>query len=159
MAKEMMTTEDRLLILELISLYSFAWDSADADGFAELFTENAICTFFLNGAKTPTTKLSGKESFREAAITRAGYFKKIGLVTKHFMPNTVITPIEDGFASCRSQALITWQQVDKDPLPKAVQAGYYDSELIRTPSGWKFKSRQVYLNGKFSVKEVYGNAD
>tara|TARA_Y100000385_G_C12740763_1_gene486701 strand:- start:155 stop:583 length:429 start_codon:yes stop_codon:yes gene_type:complete len=142
--------------LELVAQYSFRWDAAEAEEFSLLFTEDAECNFYLNGEADASSELRGRDSMREAANIRAGYFKKIGLITKHLMPNTVITEIDARTASLRTQALITWQMLAKQPLPQPVQAGYYDSLVVLTPDGWKFKRRDVRLNGVFQVKAVYG---
>ena len=128
----LLSAADRSAILELVAEYSFRWDAAEADEFSQLFTEDTECNFYLNGESDPSTELRGRDSMREAANVRAGYFKKIGLITKHLMPNTVITE------------------------PQPVQAGYYDSLVVLTPDGWKFKQRDIRLNGVFKVKAVYG---
>ena len=145
---------DRILIEELIAAYSFAWDGADEVGFADLWLEQAECRFYINGSKEPATILKGKRAFRDAVLSRAAYFKKIGLVTKHFMPNTIVRWMDPDTAEVRTQAMITWQLLGTDLLPRPVQAGYYDSKVVRTPEGWKFISREVYLNGVFTVKGV-----
>ena len=152
----LLTAADRSAILELVAEYSFRWDAAEAEEFSLLFTEDAECNFYLNGESDPSSELCGRDSMREAAKVRAGYFKKIGLITKHLMPNTVITEIDARTASLRTQALITWQMLAKQPLPQPVQAGYYDSLVVLTADGWKFKRRDVRLNGVFKVKAVYG---
>lgn len=151
----MLTQQDRNEILDLIAQYSFAWDAADADGFASLFVDDATCVFYLNGEANPSSELHGKERMRRAAVERAGYFKKIGLTTKHFMPNTVISEVDAVTVQVRTQALITWQMPATDPVPRPVQAGYYDSVVAKTPQGWKFERREVRLNGVFNVKQVY----
>jgi hypothetical protein len=148
---------DQLQIHELIAKYSFAWDGADIEGFASLFTDQAVCRFFLNGAETPDTEISGRQALRQAVINRAGFFKEIGLVTKHFMPNSVITPVSSDVVQVRTQAMISWQMKGVDLEPRPVQAGYYQSEVVRTSDGWKFAARDVLLNGVFKVKAVYGS--
>jgi hypothetical protein len=153
---DLLSGADRSAILELVAQYSFRWDAAEAEEFAQLFTEDAECYLYLNGEPDPSTELRGQSSMREAANVRAGYFKKIGLITKHLMPNTVITEIDAQTASLRTQALITWQMLAKQALPQPVQAGYYDSLVVRTPDGWKFKRRDVRLNGVFEVKTIFG---
>lgn len=153
---DLLSHADRAAIHDLIARYSFTWDSADADEFAQLFTDEAECHFYLNGETEPSTVLRGRESMREAAKVRAGYFRKIGLITKHLMPNSVISEIDIETANVRTQALITWQMLAKQPLPQPVQAGYYDSMVVRTPDGWQFKRRDIRLNGVFDVKTVYG---
>ena len=65
----MISSEDRNEILDLVTRYSFAWDSSDADEFAAIFTDTAIMQFFINGAQAPTT-LSGENAFRKAIAGR-----------------------------------------------------------------------------------------
>jgi len=149
--------DDRYEIEQLITRYSFTWDSADEEGFAGLFTEDAQCRFYLNGSETPDSEIHGPDGFRKAVEVRAKYFKKIGLITKHFMPNTVITPMDPNTVKTRTQAMITWQLIGTDLQPRPVQAGYYNSHILRTDLGWKFASREVFLNGVFRVKEVYAD--
>ena len=36
--------------------------------------------------------------------------------------------------------------------------GYYLSEVVRAPGGWKFAARDVLLNGVSKIKVVYGSA-
>ena len=154
--KNSISALDRAEIHDLIALYSFTWDSADANAFADLFTDDAQCFFYLNGATEATSILQGKQEMKKAALDRAGFFKKIGLVTKHLMPNTVITVLDSDNVNTLTQALITWQMLSKDSVPHAVQAGYYESIVSRTPDGWKYRRRDVRLNGVFSVKQVFG---
>jgi len=151
----MLSQQDRAEISDLITLYGFTWDAADADSFGDLFADEAVCAFYLNGAAEPASELHGREAMRKAAIDRAGYFKEIGLITKHFMPNSVITEIDDMTVHVNTQALITWQMLTKKPAPQPVQAGYYESVVAKTPQGWKFTRRDVRLNGVFNVKDVY----
>ena len=152
----MISSEDRNEILDLVTRYSFAWDSSDADGFTAIFTDTAVMQFFVNGAQAPTTTLSGENAFRKAIAGRINRFDRIGLVTKHYMPNSIISPLDLNSAHVKTQAQITWQLLPDYPQPRPVQAGYYLSEVVRTEQGWQFSKRDVYLNGSVSIKEIYG---
>ena len=74
----LLLASDRSAILELVAEYSFRWDAAEAEEFSLLFTEDAECNFYLNGESDPSSELRGRDSMREAANIRAGYFKKLG---------------------------------------------------------------------------------
>jgi len=150
-------SQDHQSILELITNYSFAWDTADTDGFADLFTVDSVFKFYLNGEAEPSTVLEGREAMRQAAISRAGYFKRIGLITKHFMPNTVLESVDPTTVKAKTQALITWQILDHGGIPTPVQAGYYLSVIMNTSDGWKFQQREAFLNGVFQVKQIFGD--
>ena len=56
-----------------------------------------------------------------------------------------------------TQALILWQLKGVDLLPRPVQAGYYHSVVEKVQGVWKFKRRDVYLNGVFTPAEVYAS--
>jgi hypothetical protein len=74
----MISSEDRNEILDLVTRYSFAWDSSDADGFTAIFTDTAVMQFFVNGAQAPTTTLLGENAFRKAIAGRINRFDRIG---------------------------------------------------------------------------------
>ena len=152
----MISSEDRNEILDLVTRYSFAWDSSDADEFTSIFIDSAIMQFFVNGAQAPTMTLSGKNAFRKAIAGRINRFDRIGLVTKHYMPNSIISPLDLNNAHVKTHAQITWQLLPDYPQPRPVQAGYYLSKVVRTEHRWQFSKRDVYLNGSISIKEVYG---
>ena len=49
----MMSLEDKLSIEEVITQYSYTYDTKDAEGFAALFTEDAVWESFASGAPMP----------------------------------------------------------------------------------------------------------
>ena len=52
-----MNTEDKLAIQQAIANYSYTFDSGDAEGWANIFTEDGVWEFFAGGVPTPTTRL------------------------------------------------------------------------------------------------------
>jgi len=146
---------DRAGILELVAKYSFTWDAADEDGFAALFTDDAEGNWYVNGAKEPAIAVRGIGEIRTLVPSRAAVFARKGLITKHLMPNSTIEAISATEAKVVTQALILWQLKGVDLLPRPVQAGYYHSVVEKVQGVWKFKRRDVYLNGVFTPAEVY----
>jgi hypothetical protein len=55
-----MSLEDKLAIQEVIAQYSFFYDAQDAEGFAALFTEDAVWELFAAGATHPATRLDSR---------------------------------------------------------------------------------------------------
>ena len=127
--------------------YSFAWDSSDADDSGNIH-RHCIMQFFVNGAQAPTTTLSGENAFRKAIAGRINRFDRIGLVTKHYMPNSIISPHDLNSAHVKTQAQITWQLMPDYPQPRPVQAGYYLSEVVRTEHGWQFSKTRCLFERK-----------
>jgi hypothetical protein len=153
--KSSITLQDRADILELIANYSFTWDAADQNGFSALFTDDAEGNWYINGQKTPAIAVKGMKEIRELVPSRAAVFAKKGLITKHLMPNSTIENISNTEAKVTTHAMIYWQLKGVDLLPKAVQAGYYYSVVKKVNGKWKFKRRDVYLNGAVNLTEVY----
>jgi hypothetical protein len=48
-----MSLEDKLAIHEMIAQYSYAYDSKDDDGFAQVFVENGVFEIFVPGKTMP----------------------------------------------------------------------------------------------------------
>jgi len=55
--RDTMNTEDKLAIQQAIANYSYTFDSGDAEGWANIFTEDGVWEFFAGGVPTPTTRL------------------------------------------------------------------------------------------------------
>jgi hypothetical protein len=55
-----MSLEDKLTIQEAIAQYSYTYDAQDAEGFAALFTEDAVWELFAAGATHPTIRLESR---------------------------------------------------------------------------------------------------
>jgi hypothetical protein len=68
--KVTMSTEDKLAIQEIIAKYSYAYDSKDAEAFAQLFVEDAIFEVIVPGESSPTVRLSSRVAIREWAALR-----------------------------------------------------------------------------------------
>ena len=60
-----MSVEDKLAIQEVIARYSYAYDSRDADAFAQLFVEDGIFEVIVPGESRPTVRLSSRAAIRE----------------------------------------------------------------------------------------------
>lgn len=150
---------DRTEILDLIATYGTAWDSADAETFTGLFTEDAICAFYRNDADTPSALLEGRRALHQAVDARAGRFKTIGLVTNHIMSESTLTALDEDTVGERTDVRVFWQAPATDPEPRPVQTGHYDGVVVRTDDGWRFAKRAVRLNGLFEVADVYPNLD
>ena len=65
-----MSVDDRLEILELPARYSHAWDAADADAYAALFTDDASFELLRAGSDEPALRLEGREAIHAWAAER-----------------------------------------------------------------------------------------
>ena len=152
------TGRDHAEILDLVSRYSFAWDNRDVDAFAALWTDDAEAAWFTNGAEKPAVSVRGIDEIRPLVAMRSMKFAEKGLITKHTMPNSAVTAVSYKEAKVTTHAIIFWQLKGVDLLPRPVQMGYYYSVVVKDKGEWKFKNRQVFLNGIFNPEEVYDSA-
>jgi hypothetical protein len=152
------TGRDHAEILDLVSRYSFAWDNRDVDAFAALWTDDAEAAWFTNGAEKPVISVRGIDEIRPLVAMRSMKLAEKGLITKHTMPNSAVTAVSDKEAKVTTHAIIFWQLKGVDLLPRPVQMGYYYSVVVKDKGEWKFKNRQVFLNGMFNPEEVYDSA-
>ncbi len=144
-------------IIDLIAHYGHTFDRRDGKGFANLYTEDGEWLAFPNEAKEPVVSLRGRKEIAAFANDRQENFRKVGIVTKHFMLNTVMEVISPTRVETSSMALITWQRPTMgEPKPVPVQAGYYNHIIVKQKGEWKFRRIEVRTSGAYSPEEVYG---
>jgi SnoaL-like domain len=134
-----MTAMDYIEIQQLVARYPYALDTHGDNGYmyANLFTADG--TF-------GTTK--GREAL--AALARSTQPEKSGpAATRHFLTNVIITPTPDGVIGRQYNVLI---DVGDDAKPSAIDhGGHYEDVYVKTPAGWRFKSR-LYVRSKLGPK-------
>ena len=127
MAAEL-TTADYTAIQQLYARYNTTIDSGDAAGWAATFTPDGVFAGNYKG----TAALQGF-----VTTLRAGR----GPAQRHFSADLVITPAAEGATATVSTLL-----VDLATRPASI-AGFiqYTDVLVKTPAGWRFKSRALAM--------------
>ena len=121
-----LTTQDYIDIEQLYAQYNHAIDSGDAEGWAAMFTPQGSFNRF-----TGHDALVGFiKQWRE---------KMNGANRRHWNSNLRITPAADGASGV---VLLMIVDVGTQP-PSIVMTGQYTDSLVKTPHGWRFKSREV----------------
>jgi hypothetical protein len=121
-----LSTQDYIDIEQLYARYNHAIDAGDADGWAATFTPDGAFNRF-----TGRDALVGFiKSWRE---------KMNGANRRHWNSNLRITASEEGASGT---VLLMIIDVGTQP-PSIVMTGQYIDALVKTPNGWRFKSRQV----------------
>jgi len=129
---------DREEIRELISLYSHALDAGNLAGWTRLFTEDAgIETANVGSPKGRAALLQWAE---ERVASRNPEWQ-----VRHFVFNTLISPISADLVYARSMLLYTRQDVGKPLSAEVLLTGVYEDEIRRTPEGWQFARRKMEL--------------
>jgi hypothetical protein len=158
MAAAEISLQDRVAIAEHIAHYGHTFDRRDGDGFAKLFHEQGTWNAYPNKSPTAIIVLKGREEIARFANDRQQKFKDLGIETKHFMLDIVISEEGGNVIKASAMALILWQRPTAgDPLPRPVQSGYYDFYLSKDAEGWGFDRVDVLTSGVYNPSEVYSD--
>ena len=138
------TTEEKLEVYELISQYSYMWDTHNVDGLLNLFTDDCTWDWYRYDGKTEVL-CKNKEQLRAHAEKM---MKTKNLLTRHFQTNTIILEYKSGMIKTRTILLATYLFEKKwrkgfFNKPKAIFQGIYEDEFVKTAEGWKFKNRKL----------------
>ncbi len=126
-AQNSLSADDYVEIHNLYAHYNLVLDAGDSEAWADTFT--------------PDGRFNGFEG-RAALVGFADQFHASNLNTRHWNSNIHITPTADGAAGVAY--LILWN-VGTRPQSISVTGAYQDT-LVRTSTGWRFKSRQVQID-------------
>jgi hypothetical protein len=133
-----LTAADYVEIQQLVARYGYAVDTHTDNGYAyaDLFTPDGVFG-----------KTKGREALAELARTTQ---KERGgpAFTRHFLTNVIIYPTPEGARG--SQYLMAVDVSEGGKPSSLVHGGRYDDEYVKTPAGWRFRSRQ-YLPVKIGV--------
>lgn len=140
----MINIEDRFAILDVIARYSYAYDSRDADGFANLFIEDAVWEYYFYDQEKPEIKLNSREEIRDWAANRL-VDREGKINSRHHQTNTVFSNSSPDHAETRTMILITHHDIG-EPYPIATTSGEYHDIWKKTADGWKFTKRVLYTD-------------
>jgi hypothetical protein len=127
-----MNVEDRFEILDLISNYSYAFDEIDIEKFLSLFIDEQYL-----GDRT-----TDKEGMRQLVKSLHKNNIEFGSQCRHLQTNIVLEELSDGLVSGKTMYTVLLQYRG-DPNPRLVSCGIYEDEFVKTPDGWKFRSRKI----------------
>jgi hypothetical protein len=127
-----LTTQDYLDIKQLNARYVLATDTGDGPGRAATFTADGGFIGVRTMTPEPVSSLAER-------TTRTGNTGQ-----RHLMMNEIITATPEG-ADMTCYALILQPQ-NKERQPAVGIVVIYNDKLVRTPQGWRFKSRKVWAD-------------
>jgi uncharacterized protein (TIGR02246 family) len=143
----MMSLEDKLAIQEVIAQYAYTYDAQDAEGFAALFTEDAVWERFASGATRPEIRLESRAAIRAWAAQRLQ--ERLGRFTsRHHQSGILFDELTSESARTRTMVLVTHQGVT-EAAPRPTASGMYHDQWRKTQEGWRFVQRTVRLDGPF----------
>ncbi len=133
----MSKVEDMLAIQQVIAQYSYTFDSRDAAGWVDLFTEDAVWESYRGFEKTPTNRLEGRAAMRTWAdgmmVRRAE-----GSLNYHHQSGILFDELTATTARTRAMAIITAQDSADQPV-RINRSGIYRTQWVKTPQGWRIK--------------------
>jgi hypothetical protein len=135
-----LTAMDYIEIEQLVAMYSRALDTCANNGYdyADLYTPDGVFAPTINGKPGP--RFEGRDRLAEASGGGKLGCRNVGWIeqgVRHLYPNHVITPTPTGAVGIVDMLMIG---VGGDPN-KIEYDGYYDDVYVKTPQGWRFKSR------------------
>jgi hypothetical protein len=127
-----LTAADYIEIQQLVARYGYAVDTHADNGYAyaDLFTPDGVFG-----------KTKGREALAELA--RSTQKERGGpAYTRHYLTNVIIYPTPEGARG--SQYLMALDVSEGGKPSSVVHGGRYDDVYVKTPAGWRFKSRQLH---------------
>jgi peptidoglycan hydrolase-like protein with peptidoglycan-binding domain len=145
-----LTAQDYIDIQQLVARYGYAIDKCTNGGYdyADLYTPDGVFSVADENGVPATARFEGRDRLAEA--DGGGKNGCIDPKTapdrysmSHIVANLVITPAPGG-ATGKSNLLVVGFGDPTAKAPAAVKAyswGHYDDVYVKTPAGWRFKSR------------------
>jgi len=125
-----LTTQDYIDIQQLYARYNVAIDTGDAEGWASTFVPDGV---FNNTSRGHDALVQFIHDWRD---------KRNGANRRHWNSNLVINGTADGAAASVYLILL---DVGVRPTAMAL-TGSYEDALVKTPKGWRFKTRLVHAD-------------
>ena len=125
-----LTAADYLELQQLVARYSYAVDMHGGDGsaFAALFTPDGKLGTLAKGTAQLTAFAAKTNADRSGPA-----------FARHYVTNVVIKPAPGG-ATGRSY-LVTIDGAEGSKPTTMLSGGHYDDVYVKTPQGWRIKSR------------------
>ena len=132
-------SRDRIEIAEQLAQYSYRWDSKNAEGFSELFTNEAVIERWYDGILVPGSRIVGRQSIFEYA-KRSHEGRLADRQTRHHMSSLVFLELSEERALTENMALIT-HQTAQSGTPFISASGIYRNTWRKTGHGWRIVKR------------------
>jgi ketosteroid isomerase-like protein len=136
-----MSLEDKMNILEVIARYAYTYDGRDADGFAQLFTEDGIFEVLPSGGSQPELRLESRAAIHAWVVQRHQQVVQ-EIQDRHYQSGTLFDVLTQEHAQTRTMVLIT-HQGGHDPTPRPVLSGVYHDRWQKTQRGWQLTQRTL----------------
>ncbi len=130
---------NRAAITDILTQYSYRWDSKDSAGFADLFTDDGVLERWVNGKKVDSATIYGKDAILEYA-KNSHEGRLSDRLSRHHFSGIVFIELKENSAITKNMALITHQTKD-DSAAFIRSSGYYLNTWRKTEKGWRISKR------------------
>jgi len=137
-----MSTDDMLAIQQAVARYSYTFDSKDAEGWANIFTEDGVWESFTAGETSPTERLESRDSIREWAAKRHQEMPE-EVHSYHHQSGIMFDELTADSARTRSTLILTTQDVKEPSSARIILTGVYYDQWRKTPEGWRIAHRAL----------------
>jgi hypothetical protein len=139
-AQPSLTPLDYLEIQQLVYRYGFALDTGADNGYAyaDLYAPDGTFTGTNQGPSGRTYE--GRE--RLAALARGG--RRSPNFVSHYVTNVVIEPSANGAVGRTYVGILDIGNGGNRSKSRVDHGGLYNDEYVKTPQGWRFKSRKYF---------------
>ena len=136
-----LTPMDRIEIQQLIARYAYALDTGGRNGYdyADLFAADGVFVGMNQGATGRSYR--GRDTL--AALARGG--SRNPNYVSHFITNVVLEATADG-ARGTEYAIIGDFGANGSTNGTWTHGGRYEDTYVKTPAGWRFKTRVFYAS-------------
>jgi ketosteroid isomerase-like protein len=140
----MMGIEEKLAIHEMIAQYAYTYDGSDADGFAQVFTEDGVFEIIIPGKTTPAVRLQSRKEIYEWAAQRLRV-RRGRFTSRHYQSGVRFEALSAQEARLRVMVLVTRQEAT-DSAPYVHMTGMYYDVWRKGPDGWRLAHRAAYAD-------------
>ena len=141
-----MSLEDKLAIQEVIAQYSYTYDAKDAEGCANLFTEDAVMEFFGPGDTQPNRRFASRAAIRDEYVLQQWQRAPAGRAVRHYQTGTVFDELTAETAQTRTMMLATRRDATAT-APHVTWSGVCHDQWRKTAEGWRIVRRTYRGDG------------
>lgn len=140
----MITPQDHLEISNLVTRYSITTDNADVDGFMRCWVGPAEFEGYDSASFGVMKTWDELRQFEEHHVGPGGMANG----KRHQPTNVLIEPVSATEVHVTHDLLV----LEVAAEPRLIATGRYDRSLVvKTPDGWRFKSRKLHVDPGFFV--------